>query len=297
MTTYQDYQIVKSLDEAFQSLSPGEDLPCLVAGGTDLLLELQQGRHKRVNRMLDIHSIPELLELKIDNNQLLIGAAIPVSDIACSPLIKEHAQAVSDASALIGGPQVRNVATLGGNVAHALPAADGMIALVAMDAMALIASPTGFFEKPILQLFSGPGITTLLPDQIITRFSVKMKEKGEGSAFRRIMRPQGVALPILNLAIWIKRDRELIQDIRIVFGPSGPTPCRAVLVEDVFRGKNWNSALLQIGIDAISSTVKFRTSKNRASAEYRYQIAKYLFTQTINDAWEKAGQDNNNGND
>lgn len=291
MTIYKEYKVINTIDEAFQYLNRGEGSTCLVAGGTDLLLEIQQGRHPGVDRMLDVNAIPNLLELHIDAGQLIIGAAIPVSEIAESPLVRLHAQAVAEATALIGGPQVRNVATLGGNVAHALPAADGMIALTAMDAMAVIASPKGLAEIPILQLFEGPGVTALTPNQIITCFSVRLKEKGEGSAFRRIMRPQGVALPILNLAIWIKREHDLMNDVRIVFGPSGPTPSRASMVENVFRGKFWSPALVQDGINAIRETVKFRTSKNRATAEYRYQVARHLFLQTLNAAWERAGQE------
>ena len=133
-----------------------------------------------------------------------------------------------EACGLIGGPQVRNTATLGGNVAHALPAADGTIALVALDARVEIASRDGRRLVPILNLFAGVGQSTLLADQeILVGFHLPLRKTGQASAFSRVMRPQGVALPVLNLAVWLERAGDQIHSIRIAIGPSGPVPQRA----------------------------------------------------------------------
>jgi len=218
---------------------------------------------------------------------MFIGAAVPVSIITKSDLVMKNAMAISEATGLIGGPQVRNVATLGGNVAHALPAADGMIALVAMDAKVRIFSNGMVEDRPILSLFKGPGESTLLGNELIIGFLITNLQPGEGSAFRRIMRPQGVALPILNCAVWIKRDHEFIQDIRIVFGPSGPVPSRAVGVEMELRNEEFSLENLDKAINAIRSTVKFRTSQRRATLEYRYELAQDLLKQVVNSAWER----------
>ena len=115
--------------------------------------------------------------------QIFIGAAVPVSQITQSPLIKEHAMAVAEATGLIGGPQVRNSATLGGNVAHALPAADGMISLVAMDAMAITFSSSGYSKKKILDLFKGPGESTLANNEILVGFEFPIKKLGRRICF------------------------------------------------------------------------------------------------------------------
>ena len=102
------------------------------------------------------------------------------------------------------------------------------------------------------------------------------------------MRPQGVALPILNLAIWVKRDKEMVLDLRVVFGPSGPVPTRASFVEAALRGKLMSQDAINEALAAITATVNFRTSKNRATAEYRHQIARQLFVKTLASAWERA---------
>jgi carbon-monoxide dehydrogenase medium subunit len=214
-----------------------------------------------------------------------------VSQITNSPLVKKHALAVSEATGLIGGPQVRNSATLGGNVAHALPAADGMISLVAMNATAVIFSKSGYIEKNILDLFKGPGISALEKDEILVGFHFPLKKTGEASAFDRVMRPQGVALPIINLSVWLSRRNELIEDIRLAFGPSGPIPTRALEVENVFKGKKFSDEVFLEANQILLSTVKFRTSKMRATAEYRYHLAKLLLEKVVQVAWNRAGED------
>ena len=107
-----------------------------IAGGTDLLLDLKQGRHAPVHTLIDLTFVREMTALELRGDELYIGAAVPVNRVALDPVVGAHAQALVEACNLIAGPQVRNTATLGGNVAHALPAADGTIALTALEAVA-----------------------------------------------------------------------------------------------------------------------------------------------------------------
>ena len=150
------YHLAKDVRDALQALvaAPGEAR--LIAGGSDLLLDLQQGRHPPVDTLVDISVIPELNLLEIRQEELYIGAAVPLNRIVASGLVYQHARALFEAAGLIGGPQVRNTATLGGNVAHALPAGDGTIALLTLNAQAEVASLQGCRRKPIGELFLGP---------------------------------------------------------------------------------------------------------------------------------------------
>ncbi len=290
MTIWKDYLLAHSLSEALDAYDKAEKPVRFVSGGTDLLLEIQQGHHSNMRTLVDLNHIPEMLELKVKGDQLFIGAAVTVSQITKSDLVKYHAMAVSEATGLIGGPQVRNSATLGGNVAHALPAADGMIALVAMKATAIIFSRNGYVKREILELFMGPGKSTLDEGEIVVGFEFPIKNDGEGSAFDRVMRPQGVALPILNNAIWLRRNQNVIDDIRISFGPSGPIPTRAEHVEEIFRGVQLTDQLLAKAKSTVLETVRFRTSKMRATAEYRYHLAQALLEKVVKIAWKRAGE-------
>ncbi|MCS6907972.1 MAG: FAD binding domain-containing protein, partial [Anaerolineales bacterium] len=236
MAIWTHYYIPQTLDEAL-SLLCREPQSKAIAGGTDLLLELQQGRHPPVRTLVDLSQIAALQRLEMSQGALWIGASVPLNRVIAWPPVRHFATALCEAISLIGGPQVRNVATLGGNVAHALPAADGAIALLALDAQVLVASPEGQRLQPLLACYAGPGKTALQRAEIIVAFQVPACEKEEASAFRRVMRPQGVAIAIENMGIWLRRKDERIEDIRIAVGPSGPMPFRARQTEQVLRGK------------------------------------------------------------
>lgn len=289
MNLWQNFVRPKNLSEAMDAFAhaPRPLLP--IAGGTDLLLDLEQGRHSPVQTLVDVTSIAELTLLEIRGDELFIGSAVPVNRIVHDPLAVRHAQALTEACDLIAGPQVRNVATLGGNVAHALPAADGTIALLALDAAAEIASVTGTRRVPFKELFAGPGKSSLKHgEELIVGFHLPLSTSHQASCFKRIMRPQGVALPILNCAVWLERQSDTIKDIRIAVGPGGGTPFRAAQAEDILSGKSLNETSFESALEALLSQAKFRTSARRASADYRRHIVSGLFWDVIESAWERA---------
>jgi xanthine dehydrogenase FAD-binding subunit len=293
MPIWKNYHVAIDVEDALQVLAntPGEVR--IVAGGTDLLLDLQQGRHAPVESLVDVTRVPEMCLLEARHDRLFIGAGIPLNQVVASPLVAQHAEALLEAASLIGGPQVRNTATLGGNVAHALPAADGTIALLALDAQAEIASLAGRRQVPIQQLFAGPGRSALDPRaEVLVGFHFPLLQPGQASAFRRVMRPQGVAIAILNLATWVMRAEDYIADIRISIGPAGPVPQRALTAESVLKGGRMDASTLQQGVEALLSEARFRTSPHRATAEYRRQMAAVLFEETILAAWSRTWIDN-----
>ncbi|GIV66274.1 MAG: molybdopterin dehydrogenase [Bellilinea sp.] len=289
MNIWQKYVIPHSIEEAihFLTSAPGPARP--IGGGTDLLLEIQQGHHPPVHTLVDVTRIPDLLRLEEVGAHLFIGAAVPVRVITESPLVRYHATAVAEACGLIGGPQVRNTATLGGNVAHALPAADGMISLFAFDTQVEIANDGGRRLQPIHTLFKGPGQSALdLSSEIIVGFYLPLRQSGQSSAFSRVMRPQGVALPILNMAVWMERDDRVIHDIHIAIGPSGPVPFRATRVEHELIGHPPDSISLQRAKEAIHQSIQFRSSAMRAGAAYRHHLSEVLLEEVIGKAWQRA---------
>src|SRR6266540_3784955 len=172
MNLWQNYIRPKNLSEAMDAFATAPRPLMPIAGGTDLLLDLEQGRHSPVQTLIDVTSIAEMTALAVRGDELFVGAAVSVNRIATTPEVITHAQALTEACNLIAGPQVRNVATLGGNVAHALPAADGTIALLAPNAQAEIASaqaPAAVLggdslairRIPFKELFLGPGKSSL----------------------------------------------------------------------------------------------------------------------------------------
>ena len=296
MNLWQEYKRPASITEAIQSLTTASGSVMPIAGGTDLLLDLKQGRHAPVHTLIDLTFVPEMSLLEVRGDDLFIGAAVPVNRVALDPLVGTHAQALVEACNLIAGPQVRNTATLGGNVAHALPAADGTIALTALNAQAEVASPAGTCRIPFTSLFAGPGKSALdKSKEIIVGFYIPIKQTLRvsktlrvSSCFKRIMRPQGVALPILNCAVWLEREKDVVKDIHIAVGPGGPIPFRATEAATALCGQSFTEETFARALEALLGQAKFRTSARRASADYRKHIVGGLFKDTLSVTWERA---------
>ncbi len=289
MNLWQNYIRPKNLSEAMDAFASAPRPLVPIAGGTDLLLDLEQGRHSPVKTLIDVTTIAEMTLLEPRGDEIFIGASVPVNRVASDPLTVRHAQALTEACNLIAGPQVRNVATLGGNVAHALPAADGTIALLALNVVAEIASASGTRRIPFQELFLGPGKSSLNHgEELIVGFYLPLSSPLQSSCFQRIMRPQGVALPILNCAVWLECENDAIKDIRVAVGPGGGTPFRATQAEETLRGQTFNETTIKSALEDLLAQAKFRTSARRASADYRQHIVVGLFKDVLESAWERA---------
>jgi len=286
MTLWQNYHIADSIADALEVLSNSPGRTTIIAGGTDLLLQVQQGQHPPIDTLVDITKIPAMGLIEIQQGQIFIGAAANHKEIANSKLIKENCRALAIACGLIGGPQVRNVGTLGGNVAHALPAADGTIALMALDAKAEIVSSSGKELVPLADLFLGPGKSSLNPHQeILTGFYVKIKQPNQASTFKRIMRPQGVAIAILNLGLWLSKTGDTVEEVRIAVGPSGPVPRRMYEAESILTDKQLNPETILDAYHAILNEANFRTSKYRSTKRYREKMVGVLLEEALLEAF------------
>jgi len=307
MNLWQEYKRPTSVAEAIHDLTSASGPAMPIAGGTDLLLDLKQGRHAPVHTLIDLTFVPEMTALELRGDELFVGAAVAVNRVALDTLVGTHAQALVEACNLIGGPQVRNVATLGGNVAHALPAADGTIALLALDAQAEVAGVSGTRRMPLTSLFLGPGKSAINKSAelivgfyIPTHKTLKVFTKHPrsetvgaetfrvSSCFKRIMRPQGLALPILNCAVWLEREKDIVKDIHIAVGPGGATPFRATEAENALRGQPLNEETFNRTLESLLAQAQFRTSARRASADYRKLIICGLFKDVLDSAWQRA---------
>jgi CO/xanthine dehydrogenase FAD-binding subunit len=283
---WKQYYTPQSIDAALRLMQQYDDAQ-IVAGGTDLILDLQQGNHEPAEVLVDVTRIEGLDEIHEDEGWLNIGAAVSHAQIERSQLVLKHGAALAESCSVVGGPQVRNVATIGGNVAHALPAADGTIGLLALDAQAKVCTleedRLTVEWRPLLSLFAGPGRNTLARNQMIGAFRFPLGAPHQASAFDRIMRPQGVALPILGVAAKLALDDAgAIEVAAIAVGPAGPIPFRASQAEEVLC----DSAVLDddtidAAIEAAQRQANLRTSKYRASKEYRQEMVAVLLRRVL----------------
>ncbi len=159
-----------------------------------------------------------------------------------------------------------------------------------MDTEVRIASTDGVRCQPLIEIFAGPGKVTFdRKGELIVGFRFPARGPREGSAFDRVMRPQGVAIAILNMAAWVKLDENgNLQKVRVSPGPAGPKPFRALKTEDYLSGKIWNDSILQEATKILAGEVSLRTSKHRATKEYRHQLLPVLLQNVMDTAVERA---------
>jgi len=284
---WERYHRPGTVSEALSSLARYDGKARVIAGGTDLLIDMKHIEEEEapLAALVDITSVDEMTRITGVDGRLHIGAAVTHSAIVASALVERVATCLVESCGVVGGPQVRNVGTLGGNVAHALPAGDGTTSLVALGAEAEVAWHDGRREwLPITEIFRGPGQSALDSTRdVLVGFRFRPCSAGEASAFKRIMRPQGVALPVLGCAVWVQLDaaREAFADLRVCIGPVDRVPVRAVAVEDALRGRPAAPEVIAGTAADAREWLHPRTSKYRASAEYRSHMIESLLNQAL----------------
>lgn len=294
MPLWKAYHTPATVDEALALLASYNGQARVIAGGTDLLIDMQYNRTETspLSALVDVTSIEEMTRIVHDGATCLIGAAVTHAAVVKSALLELRATCLVESCGVVGGPQVRNVGTLGGNVAHALPAGDGTTSLVALDAEADVAWANGRREwLPISELFKGLGQSALDSTRdVLVAFRFRLCGPGEATAFKRIMRPQGVALPVLGCAVWVRLDddRERVADARVCIGPITPVPSRAAAVEAALRGQPADGRAVELAAQAARSSLHPRTSKYRATAEYREMMIETLLQQSLPLAFQRA---------
>jgi carbon-monoxide dehydrogenase medium subunit len=246
----------------------------VIGGGTDLLLDIQQGRSPAVEAMVDTSRIAGLNLITNDDGYITIGGAVTHTQIVKDENIIRHGTCLVESCGVIGGPQVRNVATLAGNIAHALPAGDGSIGLLALGGEVEVCDDQGSRWMPLADVFLGPGESAIDHHRaLLTRMRFRPTVTRESSAFTRVMRPQGVALPMISMAVRLHLDEdETIAAARISLGPAGPVPHLAEPAMAYLEGKPADMQQFEAAAATVLDSVALRSSKYRASQAYRKEM-------------------------
>ena len=286
----EDYVIPSSIEEALATLASLRGEGRVIAGGTDLMIQLQRGQ-RTFECLVDITRIPGLDEIRMENSHVLVGAAVTFSQIDGSALVREKATVLAEAASQVGSPQIRNVGTLAGNVVNAQPAADGSIALLALDAEAEIANLTGRQWVPVATLFVSPGISRVdATSEMITAFRFRAAGPKESSAFERLARRRALALPLINVgvSVLLNADGTRFRDVRIAIGPVAPVPFRAREAEEALKNQPLSHDTIGEATEIAVRESKPRTSLLRASKEYRRELIGALTKRALLKAIERA---------
>jgi CO/xanthine dehydrogenase FAD-binding subunit len=209
-----------TLEQTIAAIADPAATTCLLAGGTDLIVRLRRG-HLRPTVVVDTKGVRDLHSeiLPIDAG-LRFGARVTMTSVIQDARVRQHFEALVEAASVVGSVQIRNRATLTGNICNASPAADTVPALLVYGAIAHVIGPAGSRSVPLSEFFTGPGRTVLTRGEILESVDLPFPKGPVGTAFGRITRRRGVDLATINLCGLIRSDGSA----RFAFGAVGPTP-------------------------------------------------------------------------
>ena len=249
-----------------------------IAGGTDILVKI---REKKVfpDLLISLRHIPDMAYIRYEEAKgiLRIGSMTTHRMLEKSPLIRRRYPILSDAVDHIGSVQIRNVATIGGNIVNAVPSADGAIPLITLGAQIRIRGPKGERAMELVDFFIGPGQTLLEHGEIVLEFVVPRLSPHTGMAYYKHTRRAAMELPILGVAVLISLEDDGItcSEARIGLGVLAPTPMRALNAEKILKGKRVEDALLEKAGKVTADECKARDSV-RGEAWYRKAVVEVL---------------------
>lgn len=228
-----DYFSPGELEEATRILADYGPEGRALAGGTDLLIRLKR-RQWQVRGVVSLKRIATLRHLSL-NGELRLGARVTLNDLIRSPLILEHFPVLAETAGTMAGVQVRSLATVGGNICNASPAADMAPPLIALDARVVIVGRDGERVIPLDEFFIGPGRSVLTPGELVRELAIPHDDSTR-VAYTKLEHREAMDIAIAGVGVSIKTEAQYCKDVRIVLGAVAPTPLRARQAEDFLRG-------------------------------------------------------------
>jgi carbon-monoxide dehydrogenase medium subunit len=269
-----EYSEPSSLKEAFSILAKVDGAKIL-AGGTDVVVSMREGKIAPTH-LVNIKRIPGLDRIgPSSEGGLSIGALVTIGAVDSSAMVRNAFPMVADAAHQLGSFQVRNRATLGGNLCNSSPSADMAPPLIALGAIVKIAGPKKQRTAKLEDFFTGPGKTLLAKSEILTEIHIPDQPKDSYGAFLKHGPRQCMDIATVNAAVLVRMKERMCEDARIVLGAVAPVPMRAKKAEEEIRGRPIEDALVRkVGEIAAKECVPI--SDVRGSAEYRREIVNVL---------------------
>jgi len=265
-----EYHAPTSVEEAVKLLREYGGEASALAGGTDLIVRMKDGSH-RPRHVVNLKKIPGLAGIEETKEGISIGALTRIRDLEKSELVGKRLPVLQEAARTIGSVQIRNLATLGGNLCNASPSADTAVALLAYDAVAHVTGPGGERTVPLDGFFKGPGATALERGEILTGVSVPKPAKNTVGRWLRVARAS-MDIATISLAVTVRLKEGVAEDSRFAWGTVAPTPMRTKDVEAYVRGRKLDQACIEKAAGLASRSIKPRES-GRSRGPYKRRVA------------------------
>jgi CO/xanthine dehydrogenase FAD-binding subunit len=282
MSGITNYVAARSLDQAAEVLRAGN--VTLLAGGTDLMPQSRSGRARLQPTLMSIRRIPELHGISETGGNIRIGALTTISELRDSALVRERLQALWQACDQFASDQIRNAATIGGNICNASPAGDTLVPLLTLDArVELVSKPDGALTTrtlPLADFLLGPGQTARAPTELLSGITVASPPGHFVSAFFKFGSRPALDISVISIGLAAQRSGKALRDVRVAFGAVAPRPIRASAAEAALEGKALDDQIIAAAAAAADADVH-PISDVRASDWYRREMVRNMFTRVL----------------
>ena len=283
-----DFHEPLNMEEACQVMSGFGSRAKLLAGGTDLIVNMKKGTQSP-EHVVSLSRINDLKGVTFAKGRIRIGACVTAAELCESEKIKTLFRALHQGASDLGSPLIRNLATIAGNLVSARPAADLPPPLMAYDAKVVLMKESGEREIPLEDFFTGPGETMIEPDEIVKEILVEKPRDCSGAGYIKLGVRKALEISLVNVAAFVSLDDPdgAIQSARVVLGAVAPTPMRAHSAEKVLLGEKPGEALFVRAGEAAAEDSK-PIDDFRAGAEYRRAMVEVLTRRTLDLALNEA---------
>lgn len=278
---WRTYLVPQTLEEALDHLNTAGERARIIAGGTDLMIELEK-QNAFIPTVIDITRIPEFLKISILDGQLKIGSCVTLAEIQNSTVVQKYAPFLITAIQTIGSVQIRNLATLAGNIGNASPAADGIVSLLTLNSSVTLTGKKGEREIPLSSFLIGPRRTSIKPGEIIQSVNFPLPVDSVFGSYQKLGLRKAMNIAVANVSVVLQVVNGTVVDARIALGAVAPTAIRAHEAEMVIIGKTINRTVIG-EVSILCAQSSFPIDDIRASATYRIKMVRALAARCLND--------------
>ena len=290
MYDIEKYYQAKDVEDAVRALEEDADA-VVISGGSDVLIKIREGKLAGCS-LVSIHGIPALEGVRMEaDGTIVIGPATTFSHITYDPVIQKYIPALGWAVDQVGGPQIRNIGTIGGNVCNGVTSADSAALLFTLNAVLELTGPKGTREIPVAEFYTGPGRTLREHAEILTAIKITRENyQGFYGHYTKYGKRNAMEIATLGCAVHVKlsADNMRISEFRLGFGVAAPTPIRCFKTEETVKGMAVTDPELYEKIQEGAVSEVTPRSSWRASREFRLQLVRELSVRTTKEAIEKA---------
>jgi len=292
-----EYFAPQSLAEAIALFGEKGEGGRALAGGTDVVPQIKEGgKIPLPSYVVSLRRLPELRGIEFsDRAGLRVGASVTMAELAESPAVRERYRALADGAGVVGSVQTMNMATVGGNVCNAAPSADTAPALLAYEALAVIAGPDGERELPLAEFWRGPNATALRPGELLRELRLPPPPPNTGGVYVRQTPRKQMDIAVVGVAVLLTLDSSTgsgqsggrIRQARVALGAVAPTPIRALETEAMLEGQPPGEALFAQATEAAAAEAR-PISDQRGSAEFRRHLVRVTTERCLQEAVRRA---------